>query len=248
MKKTPFPAIPPFDNTAAVLIPGFMLTRDLWNDVLSTIHHFETVIYADINAGNSIEKIARSILKTAPPKFTLIGFSMGGYIAREITRIAPERVSSLILISTSSRGDNDLYARRKSAVTDISPEKFTGISRQSIRQSLAPSRENDVDLIERIHAMSVEAGVETFQKQASTPREGDIECLSDIKCPTLIIAGRHDRLRGLDEAEELHSGIYGSKIVILEAGHMIPLEAPTELEHALVDFLTEKAAISRQTT
>lgn len=222
---------------AVVLIPGFMLDRDLWSEIEPALVSFGHLIHSDPCAGSSIEEMARLALEAAPRHFILIGFSMGGYIAREIVRMAPERVSHLVLIATSSRGDSELQARRKSEAADAIARPFGGVSRRAIRQSLAPAREHDTALIDRIHAMSVRLGGETFRKQASLHRDGDTESLAEIRCPTLIIAGRHDRLRSLEEADELHSGIAGSKLAVMDTGHMIPLEAPGELARVLLDFI-----------
>jgi len=221
---------------AVVFIPGFMLNRDLWSDITSALAPLGPQIHSDPSAGSSIEDMARLTLQAAPSGFILVGFSMGGYVAREIARIAPERVSRLVLIATSSRSDNELQARRKSEAAEAASRTFGGVSRKSIRQSLALARAQDTVLVERIHAMSMQLGGETFHRQASLRRDGDTERLAEIQCPTLIVAGRHDRLRSLKEADELHRGIPGSKLVVLETGYMIPLEVPGELANVLLDF------------
>jgi pimeloyl-ACP methyl ester carboxylesterase len=222
---------------AVVLIPGFMLDRALWSDIESRLIHAGPLIHADTSVGNSIEEIAQQTLRHAPARFSLIGFSMGGYIAREIARIAPERVSRLVLIATSSRGDTEQQTLRKLEAVSADPSTFAGVSRKSIRQSLAPQREHDSALIEHIQAMSVRLGGETFHRQALMRREGDTRRLAEIGCPTLIIAGAHDRLRHMEEARELHMGIPDSQLAVLDAGHMIPLEAPDALADILQDFL-----------
>lgn len=233
----------PRSDMAVVLIPGFMLNRDLWSDITPALTPFGPLIHSDPSAGTSIEDIARLTLQAAPRNFILIGFSMGGYVAREIVRMAPEQVSRLVLIATSSRGDNELQARRKTAAADVAPGTFGGVSRKSIRQSLAPACEQETVLIERIHAMSVQLGGETFRRQASLRRDGDTRRLAEIRCPTMIIAGRHDRLRSLEEANELHSGIPGSKLVVMETGHMVPLEAPGKIASVLSDFMRGKDSL-----
>lgn len=222
---------------AVVLIPGFMLTRDLWTDILPALEPFGPVIHADMS-GESIADIARTTLERAPARFDLIGFSMGGYIAREIARLAPGRVSHLVLIATSSRGDGPLQAKRKSMEAAVAPEAFGGISRKAIRQSLAPDRENNDALIERVHAMSVQAGGETYRRQSSFRRDGDTDRLGDVRCPTLIVAGSDDRLRTLEESVKLQEGIQGASLAVIASGHMVPLEAPVELSERLGAFLT----------
>ncbi len=186
----------------------------------------------------------RLTLEEAPPRFSLFGFSMGGYIAREIVRIAPERVSKLVLIATSSRGDNELQAYRKSQIANTELGAFGGVSRKSIRQSLAPSREQDSALVERIHQMSTSLGSRAFRRQASLRRDADTDRLTEIRCPTLIVAGSRDRIRSLEEARELHNGIAQSTLVVLEAGHMIPLEAPDELASVVLNFMRTNHLLS----
>ncbi len=222
---------------AVVLIPGFMLNQDLWSELAPALSPLGSLIHSDPDAGNSLEDMARLTLEAAPPSFSLIGFSMGGYVAREIVRMAPERVSSLVLIATSSRGDIELQAHRRSQIANTDLGTFGGVSRRSIRQSLAPSREQDAALVERIHHMSASLGGKTFRRQASLRRDSDTDRLAEIRCPTLIVAGRLDRLRSLEEARELHSSIAQSTLVVLEAGHMIPLEAPDELASVILNFM-----------
>ncbi|MTH61597.1 alpha/beta fold hydrolase [Paracoccus litorisediminis] len=224
---------------AVVLIPGFMLDRDLWHDVEPALAGFGPLIHSDPTQGASIADMARNTLGMAPARFALIGFSMGGYVAREMVYLAQDRVTHLVLIATSARGDDQVQQRRKAAVAGADPALFRGLSRASIRQSVHPDREQDADLIDRIHKMSVRLGGETFRRQALFQREGDAARLAEIRCPTLIVAGREDRLRSLDEAEELHRGVAGSQIEMLEAGHMIPMEAPQDLSDRLVRFLSD---------
>lgn len=214
-----------------------MLTRDLWLDVLPGLALFGPKVHVDSAVGESIEELAQLALKAAPQQFILIGFSMGGYVAREICRIAPERVLALVLIATSSRADNVEQTSQKHAAVQAAVSNFRGLSYGAVRQSVAPARAQDMVLIERIRAMSIQLGGEVFGRQAAIRRTGDQSRLGEIRCPTLIVAGQHDQLRSLDESIELQQGIPGAELVVLDAGHMVPLESPTELVAALSAFL-----------
>ena len=226
-----------------VLIPGFMLDQDLWTDIHPYLQTRGPLVYADLSTANTIEDMAAHVLSTVPDGvFDVIGFSMGGYVAREIARIAPDRVQQLVLMATSSRGDTALQARRKADAVLAAPQTFAGVSKRSIRQSLAPAREDDDALVNRIHAMSVRLGGDAFRRQAQLRRDGDTNRLGDIRCPTLVIAGQQDRLRSLDEAQELHQGIPGSQLQVLDAGHMIPMEVPAETQSVLAGFLRRRSA------
>jgi len=224
---------------ALTLVPGFMLDRDLWTDIAPALGRFGPLIHADPARATTIAGMARDTLQAAPARFGVIGFSMGGYVAREMARGAPDRVSRLVLIATSARGDSELQARRRAVASTADTSAFRGIARRSIAQSLAPEREEDEALIGRIHAMSLRLGGETFRRQAMFRREGDLDRLSSITCPTLVVAGDRDRLRSIEEAEEMAAGIPGARLEILPSGHMIPMEAPGPLAELLADFLGE---------
>lgn len=216
---------------ALLLIPGFMLDADIWRDVAPGLQSFAPLIHVDTSRDASIPEMAARALATAPDRFAVIGFSMGGYVAREIVRQAPERVSALILIATSARADTHMQTRRKAmAVAQIAETGFHGLSRAGVTPSLHPDRSHDDSLITRIQAMSTRLGGDVFRRQSMLDRGGDLNDLGAIACPTLIIAARADRLRSVAESEEMHAGIAGSEMVVVEtSGHMIPMETPDEL-------------------
>ena len=86
--------------------------------------------------------------------------------------------------------------------------------------------------------MGARLGVEVFRRQSLLDRSADLERLHGILCPTLIIAGGQDRLRSLAEAKELHHGIPGSTLAVIDGtGHMIPMEAPARLVDAVASWL-----------
>jgi pimeloyl-ACP methyl ester carboxylesterase len=99
-----------------LLVPGFMADETLWRDLEAPLARFAPLHYADLRHDSSIEAMARRALDAAPPSFLLVGFSMGGYVAREIARLAPERVRALVLIATSTRPDTPALRQRKGAI------------------------------------------------------------------------------------------------------------------------------------
>ena len=96
-------------------------------------------------------------------------------------------------------------------------------------------------MIARVRDMGLRLGGEVFHRQSAMARAGDLGRLAEITQPTLIIAADADRLRGADEAEELHRGLAGSTLVhIPDSGHMIPLEQPKALATVMTDWLAEQ--------
>ncbi|MDE4176703.1 alpha/beta hydrolase [Phaeobacter sp. PT47_59] len=219
-----------------VFIPGFMLDRDLWTDVERSLSGIAPTLHPDLRLATSIDDMAQQALKFSPERFTLVGFSMGGYVAREMARLAPDRVERLVLIATSCRADTPDRGRAKAAAA-VEPQRFGGIARSAIRQSLSPRNANDAQLVERIRQMSLRLGPDTWQRQLAFRRDGDCAKLSEITCPTLIITGRDDRLRSNAEAEELRDGITGARLVRVPTGHMVPLENPRILARIIRAFI-----------
>src|SRR5688572_29013397 len=85
-----------------VLVPGLMTDGDLWTDFVAELDGYD-IVYADMSIGSSLEAIAAHILEQCPPTFILLGFSLGGYVARYMTYQAGHRVEALILVATSAR-------------------------------------------------------------------------------------------------------------------------------------------------
>lgn len=230
------------ESASIVLVPGYMLDRDLWaecEDELAQVGEPRFRIHhADLSQDATIEAMAARLLADAPDRFILIGFSMGGYVAREAVRLAPERVQALVLIATSSEGDSDIQRQRKEAVAGaFDPSKFRGLSRSAVLSSVAPAHAEG-PIVARIQAMGDRLGGEVFRRQSTLVRTGDTDRLSEISCPTLIIAGAEDRLRRRDEARVLHEGIPNSTLAgIAASGHMIPLEAPEDLLQIVAPWL-----------
>lgn len=217
-----------------VLVPGFMLDSDLWAEFeagLSDVGEPRFAVHhADLSQDATIEAMAARLLADAPRHFVLIGFSLGGYVARQAARMAPERVLALLLVATSSEGDSEIQRQRKEAIArSFDPSRFAGLSRSAVLSSVAPAR-RDGPIIARIQAMGHRLGGHVFQRQSALVRTSDVDYLSEISCPTLIIAGGEDSLRGLDEAKVLQERIPHSTLrVVAASGHMIPLEAPESL-------------------
>lgn len=222
--------------TPFIFIPGFMLDRDLWAEVEPLLTDLGPPIHPDLSEATSIADMAHRILASAPEQFTLIGFSMGGYVAREVARLAPGRVDHLILIATSSRADTE-EQRKAKAVGAVRLDLFRGLGRSAIRRSLGPEFQEHDALIERIRQMSLRLGGYVYQRQVGLRRDGDAARLTEITCPTLIVAGRFDRLRSRAETEELRDGIPGARLVTVSAGHMIPVETPRELARIIRAFI-----------
>lgn len=224
-------------SPSVVLIPGFMLNESLWDEVIQNFPHHWNIYRASLRQGHTIEEIAENIVKNAPPKFVLIGFSLGGYIARSLISRFPKKISALILIASSLRDDSDEQKKRKlRAINSNSKKHFRGLSRIAITKTLHPSQAKNDFLIQRIQKMGNEMGYEAFVTLSLLER--NITQSTTIKCPTLIISGAQDTLRSKEEAIELVNLIPKSDFDVIDnTGHMIPLEQPEKLTISILKWL-----------
>lgn len=228
--------------TNAVFIPGLLCTEALYEAQIAALGGI------DISIGNhrqhdSMERIARHILNEAPETFLLAGLSMGGYIAFEIMRQAPERVSALILMDTSARPDApEQTERRKGLVVKAENEGIGPVIEELIPHFLAERHHKRTDLRLAVTSMANEIGVDAFARQqtAIMNRPDSRPSLDVISCPTLIIVGDEDALTPPDLAREIADGIAGSQLSVIEhCGHLATIEQPDAANAALKSFLEE---------
>lgn len=224
-----------------ILLPGTMCDARLWADMTPLLTPHATLHHGDLSQDETIAAIARRVLADAPEKFHLCGFSMGGYVAREIALMAPDRVQTLVLVNTSSAGiAADAMARRQDMAKLLAGRPFPGLTRANLRKSVHPARADDTALLERIQEMAVSLGGEVFARQLRLPRGDGRESLARIECPTLVVAARDDKLRTLDESRTLADGIPGARLEVIEdCGHMTPFERPDILAKLLIDWISK---------
>ncbi|MFM2422235.1 MAG: hypothetical protein RL291_765 [Pseudomonadota bacterium] len=226
-----------------VLIPGLLLKADLYRDQLPMLHGLcHSVMVPDHSLDETIPKIAARILAEAPPRFALCGLSMGGYIAFEIMRGAPERVERLALLDTMAVADTqERRAKRREAVARAEAEGIAAVSTAFYPTWVHPKFHGDGALKARVVAMAEATGVDGFRRQqtAIADRADSRPELGAIHCPTLVLVGRQDDLTPVAEAETMAQGITGSRLEIIEdCGHLATMERPEAVNRALKRWLS----------
>ncbi|WP_058970227.1 alpha/beta fold hydrolase [Type-D symbiont of Plautia stali] len=221
-----------------VLIPGFMLDETLWDDFVEACPSDRVYIRASLSQGQSIADYARLIVDTLPARFILVGFSLGGYVARAIAEAFPERTAGMILIATSLREDPpEQRALLDSASKTALMGAFSGFSDAVLKPSVHPSRQNDPHLMDKIRAMGKQLGAQVFRTQALLERKNITH--QPPACPVLVIASEGDGMRGLEESREINALLGGDMHIIRESGHMVPLEQPRLLALTISDWLKQ---------
>jgi pimeloyl-ACP methyl ester carboxylesterase len=228
---------------AVVLVPGLCASPRFYAPQLGELWRFGPVTIAEHRRDDSMSAIARRILAAAPPRFALVGHSMGGYIALEIMRQAPARVARLALLDTAARADTpEQTERRRGLIALAEGGRFGEIADLLFPVLVHPSRRNDRELLERSREMAEDTGAEAFvrQQKAIISRPDSRPSLGAIRCPTLVLVGDSDQLTPPERAEEIAAGIQGSRLVIVaECGHMSALEQPAAVTRALTQWLAD---------
>ena len=226
-----------------VLLPGLLNTRRVFEPLIAELGDAADVVVPELHHCESIEDMAQAALGLAPQRFALGGFSMGGYVAFEMLRQAPQRVERLALIDTQASPDPpESTARRRAFIDQSRIGRFHGVTSTLMPSLIHPSRLDDTSVTQPIVEMAQVIGADGFarEQRAIMARPDSRPLLVEIKVPTVVISGRQDRTVPLARAEEMAADIAQSQLVVLEqCGHMAPLERPAELAAALRRWLTQ---------
>jgi len=229
------------EDLPTVLVAGLNCSARLYAEQIPALWQFGPVIMADHRRDDSMAAMARRILAAAPPRFALVGLSMGGYIAFEIMRQAPGRVAKLALLDTGARGEApERTAQRRPLIALAKSGRFAEILDLQYPLLVHVSRHNDTALKATVRAMNEETGAEAYlrQQQAIMTRPDSRPGLAAIKCPTLVLVGDSDEATPPDLSHEMAAGIPAAKLVVVaECGHLSTIERPDAVNKSLVEWM-----------
>ncbi|CAA7625183.1 alpha/beta fold hydrolase [Magnetospirillum sp. SS-4] len=224
-----------------VLLPGLLNDRRLWAHQAEALSATRPVLVGDLTQDDGIEAIARRVLAAVPPRFALAGLSMGGYVAMEIMRRAPERVDRLALLDTTARPDlPEQSQRRLDAIAVARSGGFDKIMPAMLPNLLCAASLADPAITGLARDMARAVGAEAFirQQTAIMARPDSRPGLAAIACPTLVLCGAEDTLTPPDRHREMTELIPGARLEIVEgAGHLSPMEQPGAVLAALAGWL-----------
>lgn len=221
-----------------LLLPGLICDSRLWRDVISGLDCRSMV--ADLTQDDSIAAMAARALAAAPSRFALAGLSMGGYVALEIMRQAPERVTHLALLDTSARADDEARKEtRRKGIEMVGQGKFIGVSRGLLASLIAPQHLGS-DVARDVQAMSERVGQAAYLRQqvAIMGRMDSRPGLGEIAVPTLVGVGEMDKLTPPELSEEMAAGIKGAELVRFpDSAHLPTMENPGAVVEAMTVWL-----------
>jgi pimeloyl-ACP methyl ester carboxylesterase len=230
------------DNPMPILlVPGLGGSPRIYAPVVPQLWRFGPVTVANHIRDDNIGVIARRILAEAPPRFALAGHSMGGYIAFEMFRQAPQRIAKLALINTQARADTpEASERRRGLIAKVQAGHLHDVLDELFPGFVHPSRQGDAELRKLVHDMGDDVGVDAFVRQqtAMIGRTDSRPTLATITCPTLVLTGDEDNTIPNALSVEMADGIRGARLVIIpHCGHLPQAEQPQLTAAALVEWL-----------
>ncbi len=155
------------DNSMPILlVPGLVSSPRIFSPVVPALWRYGPVTIANHIRDDNMGAIARRILAEAPPRFALAGHSMGGYIAFEILRQAPERVAKLALINTQARPDtSEATTRRHGMISRARSGEYRAVLDELFPGLVHPLRLQDAALRQLVYDMGDDVGPEAFIRQ-----------------------------------------------------------------------------------
>lgn len=228
--------------TDLLLLPGLLNDAALWEAQIAELSGQVRCHVGDLTVADSLEAVADAVLAAAPPRFALAGFSLGGYVAQQILRVAPQRVQRLALLDTSIRADSPerLAQRQAMAKSARMPGTFHGFGEKLMHSYVAPSRLQDHDLLERVRTMTARLGAEVFLRQSRIARVDGSDVLRAWQGPLLLLCGTEDAITPPALLREMHAlAPQATYVELADCGHLSPLEQPQAVSDALRQWLAD---------
>lgn len=230
------------DRIPLVLGPGLMNDKRLWEHQFEHLADIADMTMVDTTQDDSLVDMATRMLDAAPPEFAYAGLSMGGYMAFEMMRMAPERVTKLALLDTSARDDPpERTAVRKEMIGLAESGDYDTVKKNSLPILLHPDRVDDPTYVDIAYGMADRIGPKVFIQQmtAIMNRRDSRPILGDIDTPTTVICGRQDQGTPLEVSEEMAEMIPNARLCVVEdCGHLSTIEQPEAVTALMRDWLT----------
>lgn len=217
-----------------VLLPGMMCDERLFQ-------HMPPHICLDISQHDAVEALAADVLADAPETFALGGLSMGGIVAMEVIRQAPDRVTRLCLMDTNCEAESDkIKAFRQPQIDKALAGQLEYVMREEMKPNYLADGPRRADVLDLCMDMALSLGPEVFARQSRALRDrpDQKQTLQNWDKPTLILTGEDDRLCPLHRHTLMAELMpQASLTVIPNAGHLPTLERPQATAAALQGWL-----------
>jgi pimeloyl-ACP methyl ester carboxylesterase len=228
-----------------VLIPGLAMDAAMWQSQLAALPPASNAAVTEVHMReDSISAMAQALLREHEGPLVLCGASMGGMIAMEAARLAPDRIEGLALLGTTAHAESDeMRAVRETAIELFTQGRIAEVIEPNIAFAFHP--DNAPALATGYLEFVLRAGGEQLirQNRAVIGRPDARAHLRDVRCPTLVMCGDADRLTPPEHSREIAQLVPGAQLVMVSrCGHMLTMERPETVNAALITWLASLAA------
>lgn len=226
--------------TSLILLPGMMCDARLFGPQVAALPG--TVMSFAVDE-TSVEGMAKRLLAQTPERFALAGLSMGGIVAMEMLRQAPQRIERLALLDTNPLAERDgIKARRAAQIAKARDGELSAVMRDEMKPNYLTDGPNRQAILDLCMDMALLMGPQAFENQsiALRDRRDQTETLRGFAGPALVLCGREDTLCPVKRHTLMHALMPQSTLTVIDgAGHLPTLEQPEKTTAALRTWLKE---------
>jgi len=227
--------------TPVVMIPGMMCDERIFAHQIKELGTDTEVYIADISKYSSIQELASDVLENSPPKFFLVGHSMGGIVAMEMCSQEPDRIEKLVIMDSNPKPElEETKLKREPQIKNVISGNLAQVMKEEMKPNYLADSYKQKDILNTCMEMALTLGPEVFvrQSRALQDRDDQQSTLKDLNIPVLIMCGAEDKLCSLEKHELMHNIINDSKLeVVMDAGHMPTLEQPQKTTEVIKSWL-----------
>ena len=224
-----------------VFLPGMMCDARLFGPQIAELSADTAVMVAPITQGERIEEIGSSLLDMLPKRFALAGLSMGGIVAMELLRRAPDRITRIALMDTNPLAELPaVAANREPQIVKARSGRLLEVMRDEMKPNYLAPGPNRAEVLELVMDMARALGPSVFirQSRALQRRRDQQAVLRKCKVPALVLCGEHDQLCPVKRHSFMAELIPNAELVVLpDAGHLPTLEQPDAVTAALSKWM-----------
>ena len=229
-----------------VFVPGLLCTDALFQPQIDALSASHSIHIAQTTDCETIDQMVEYMLDSVSGEIIVIGLSMGGYVAQEAARIAPDRISAIALLSTSAQPDDEARKRQRHELIKLSEiGRFKGVTPRLLPRFLSAEALEDEAMCQTVMDMTAEIGQKHFtsQQYAIMARRDQRPYLPSFHKPSLVLCGMADELTPPQLSEEMAGLLPRAELVLLDKiGHLSSLEAPEEVTQAIIRLIIRAEA------
>ncbi|MBC7378352.1 MAG: alpha/beta fold hydrolase [Burkholderiaceae bacterium] len=228
--------------TQLIFLPGLAADAAMWSAQLPAMPAALGAVVTGVHFQHeTLEAMAAALLAMHDGDLILCGASMGGMLAMEAARQAPQRIRGLALLGTSARPETAAMRKvREAAIELFAQGRLADVLRPNVPLAFHPAQAADPLLVQAYFDLIMRAGAQQLiaQNRAVMARPDARLHLPQLECPVLVMCGDSDQLAPPECSREIAALAPQAELVMLpECGHMLTMEKPRAVNAALLEWL-----------